>query len=69
MLVISRRRGESFSLDLGDGREVNIQILGHAGRATRVGIEAPKSVQILRTELALEASPIGDAIQPEEAVP
>jgi len=52
MLVITRREGQSLSLDLGDGREVVVQLTTIAGGgAVVVGIDAPESVSILRGEI------------------
>lgn len=45
MLVITRRPGESFFI----GDEIEILIL--EGGPVRIGISAPKAIEILRTEL------------------
>lgn len=47
MLVLSRRIGET--LIIGDGIEV--RILDITGNQARIGIDAPKSVNIVRSEL------------------
>jgi carbon storage regulator len=46
MLVITRRQGESFFI----GDEVEI-ILLETGPQVRIGINAPKEVEVVRTEL------------------
>jgi carbon storage regulator len=46
-LILSRRRGESIIID-GD---IKVTILDTRGNQTRVGIQAPKEVEILREEL------------------
>jgi carbon storage regulator len=47
MLVLSRREGEAVMV----GTDVTIVILGVKGRQVRVGISAPKSVDIYRKEI------------------
>ena len=46
MLILTRRVGESFRI----GDDIVVTILGH-GYTTRIGIDAPKKVAIVRTEL------------------
>lgn len=47
MLVIRRRAGESFRV----GDEVEIEILELASGQVKIGIRAPRSVRVLRTEV------------------
>jgi len=47
MLVLTRREGETFRL----GDDIEIEILDIKPGVVRVGIRAPKSVRILRSEL------------------
>ena len=47
MLILSRREGEAVMI----GRDVTIVILGVKGRQVRVGIAAPKSTSIYRSEI------------------
>lgn len=54
MLVITRRAGESILL----GDEIRIVILGVESDRIKIGIEAPKSMKILRAELMTEVSDI-----------
>jgi len=50
MLVLTRREGETFTL----GDDIEIEILDIKPGIVRVGIRAPRSVRVLRSEL-LEA--------------
>ncbi len=52
MLVLSRKRGESFLI----GEEIEIVILDVEGGAVKVGIRAPREVVVLRRELKLTAA-------------
>jgi carbon storage regulator CsrA len=52
MLVLSRKEGEGFLIGEGED-QVHVVIL-QAGKSVRVGIDAPKSVHILRDELERE---------------
>ena len=47
MLVLSRREGEAVMI----GTDVTIVILGVKGRQVRVGITAPKRIDIYREEI------------------
>ncbi|WP_432357510.1 carbon storage regulator CsrA [Sporosarcina sp. UB5] len=47
MLVLSRKTNETIKI----GNDIEIRILEVKGDAIRIGIEAPKSVDILRGEL------------------
>lgn len=48
MLVLTRKEGERIVIN---GQEMTITILQIDGNRCRVGVEAPKGVQILRGEL------------------
>lgn len=50
MLVVSRRQGESIVI----GENIEISILESSDGLVKIGIEAPRSVRILRKELILE---------------
>lgn len=52
MLVLSRKENETIKI----GDDVEIRILEVKGDTVRIGIEAPKSVDILRGELILSIS-------------
>ena len=67
MLVLSRRVGESVTI----GDDVVVTVLEVRGDVVRVGIDAPRSVAVHRTELLIElensnqqsASPSEDAVR------
>lgn len=52
MLVLSRKENETIKI----GDDVEIRILEVKGDTVRIGIDAPKSVDILRGELILSIS-------------
>lgn len=66
MLVLSRRVGESVTI----GDDVVVTVLEVRGDVVRVGIDAPRSVAVHRTELLVQledsnqraASPSEDAV-------
>jgi len=47
MLVLTRYRGESIWI----GENIQVTILGHSEKVTRLGIKAPEDVCIIREEL------------------
>lgn len=47
MLILTRNQGESLSI----GEAVKVTVLGTKGGQVRLGIEAPKQIKVLRTEL------------------
>lgn len=51
MLALKRKKGESITVTLPDGRVMVFEIVDVRGETVRVGVEAPADVQILRTEL------------------
>ena len=51
MLVLSRKEGESITLKTTTGETVIIALTKYRGSQTKVGIKAPESVKILRSEL------------------
>lgn len=51
MLVLTRCVGESILCQLPDGQELIFTIARNDPGRVRVGIQAPRSVNILRTEL------------------
>ena len=52
MLVLSRKINETIKI----GDDIEIRILEVKGDTVRIGIDAPKSVDILRGELVLSVS-------------
>lgn len=47
MLILTRRKGEKIKI----GDDIEITITSVEGNSVRVGVDAPKNVEILRTEL------------------
>lgn len=47
MLIFSRAVGEFFSIE----HEINIRIISVNGNQVRIGVEAPKSVSVHRSEI------------------
>ena len=56
MLVLSRREGESITIEGG----ITVTILEQHGANVRLGIEAPRDIGVMRTEL-LELPRMGSA--------
>lgn len=52
MLVLSRKVNETIKI----GDDIEIRVLEVKGESVRIGIEAPKSMEILRGELILTIS-------------
>lgn len=52
MLVLSRKLNETIKI----GDDVELRVLEIKGDTVRIGIEAPKSIEILRGELILTIS-------------
>jgi carbon storage regulator len=50
MLVLTRRVGESLTIKVGD-TEIRFVALGVDGNQMKVGVDAPRDVQILRDEV------------------
>lgn len=51
MLIFTRKAGESFLLELPDGGTVEIQVAELGAGQVRLGVTAPKSCRIWRSEL------------------
>ncbi|MCG8491683.1 MAG: carbon storage regulator CsrA [Sneathiellales bacterium] len=47
MLILTRRTGESLKV----GDDITVTVLGTKGNQIRIGLDAPKSVSIVREEL------------------
>jgi carbon storage regulator len=63
MLVLSRKPGESLQV----GRDITITVVEIKGNRVRLGIDAPKDVAVVRTELA-NAIPRRADDQPEPEI-
>ena len=62
MLVLTRRHSESLMI----GDDVKITVLGAKGNNVRIGIEAPKEIQVHREEVYQRIH--GDETKSETAV-
>ncbi len=51
MLALKRRATESITMTLPDGRVIVVECVTVMNGVAKIGIEAPKDVQIVRTEL------------------
>jgi carbon storage regulator CsrA len=51
MLILTRRTGETIRI----GNEIQVTVFGVNGNQVRIGIEAPKSINIVREELVARA--------------
>jgi carbon storage regulator len=64
MLVLTRRAGESVMI----GDDVVVTVLEARGDVVRIGIKAPRSVQVHREEVYLELQTANrEAASPDEA--
>lgn len=65
MLVLSRRAGESIAI----GDDVTITVLDVRGDVVRIGIDAPRSVAVHRTEVLVQVEASNKAAaSPDEDV-
>lgn len=53
MLILTRNQGESLNI----GEAVTVTVLGTKGGQVRLGIQAPKQIKVLRSELLDRAAP------------
>lgn len=51
MLVLSRTEGEEIHLTLEDGRKIVIRYVGHKSGKARIGIDAPRTINVVRSEI------------------
>lgn len=65
MLILSRRQGESFLI----GSDIKITVLSQRNNQVRIGIDAPRSMSVLREEILLreQADNAIDKVMPEAA--
>lgn len=64
MLIFSRAVGEYFSID----HEINIRIISVNGNHVRIGVEAPKSVSVHRSEIYERLQKQEQSCQPKAVV-
>lgn len=62
MLVLSRKEGGSIQI----GDDIVITVVRIAGANVRIGISAPRGVNIARTELTQKVNPLWIAETPED---
>lgn len=63
MLVLSRKKDASILID----GHIRITVVDIRGGQVRLGIDAPRNVNILRTEVAQRIAPASVANSPESA--
>jgi len=67
MLVLSRKDGQRITLTTESGDKITVCIDRIGNRSARVSIDAPKSVKVLRNEIAQNVFPGGQASATEKA--
>ena len=65
MLVLSRKEGDEILLPELD---IVVRVLKVRGKAVSIGIEAPRGIRILRSELESRACPEREAVWDRELV-
>ena len=61
MLVLSRKRDEDIQIVTKSGEVIRVRLNYIDGKSVKLGIDAPKSVKVLRGELAKEVFSKGQA--------
>jgi carbon storage regulator CsrA len=51
MLIVTRRPGEHIDVTLEDGRRITIVLIGLDRNRARIGIEAPRTIDVDRAEI------------------
>ena len=54
MLVLSRKQGETICI----GDNIRVTVLGLCGNVLKLGIDAPRRVRVLRSELQRSEPPV-----------
>lgn len=70
MLVLTRKKNQSFVILLPSGEQVIVKVCSIDGNETRIGIDAPKHIKIHRSEIwaALAPIPQANATVPNQGV-
>ena len=51
MLILTRRPGETLIIELPNGEQIEVTVLGIKGNQVRIGTQAPEVISIVRQEL------------------
>lgn len=62
MLILTRYQGEGLSIDF-LGRQVRVVVMAIRGKQVRLGIEAPREMDILRDELTADVLAEGSCVK------
>ncbi len=67
MLILTRREGETLKI----GDDIEVTVLGVKGNQVRIGVEAPKVVEVHREEIyqRIQAEKKGEPIPPKPERP
>ena len=52
MLILTRRVGETLIINLVNGEQIKVTVLGIKGNQVRIGTNAPADISIVREELS-----------------
>jgi carbon storage regulator len=53
MLILTRKEGETITI----GADISVTVVGVKGAQIKIGIEAPRAVEVLREEVANRRAP------------
>ncbi len=51
MLILTRRPGETITIETPAGERIQVTVLGIKGNQVRIGTDTPEDIRILREEL------------------
>jgi carbon storage regulator len=51
MLVLTRRIGETLTIEVPDGQEIRVTVTGLNGNQVRLGTEAPWEIRVSREDI------------------